>query len=147
VSDIKYYRLASKNITELRALLELYIHVFGDQKMPEDTSYLSKRIASENTLFFVAEQDGVILAGATAYILPSIYGDYDELYIYDMAVHADRQRQGIGSALLGYIKEYAKAHGVRYIYVQADTEDIHARNFYKKNGGIEEDVRHYDFEV
>ena len=147
MNDISYNKLGAGNIAELRSLLELYVKVFGDQHLPEDTTYLNELINAEQTFFFVAQREGHILGGATAYVLPSIYGAYNELYIYDMAVETEYQHQGIGSELLTYIKTYAKGMRVQTIYVQADAEDREARNFYLKNGGIEEDVRHYDFEL
>lgn len=114
---------------------------------PISDKYLQKLLDGEAVLFFVAKQGNTILGGATAYRLPSLYGERDELYMYDMAVDDTFQRIGIGSGLLGFIKEYCQNENIKDLYVQADTLDTHARNFYKKNGGVEIDVRHYDFSL
>lgn len=147
MDTLSFRKLEPRDASLLKDLLALYVAVSGDQTLPTDTSYLDRLIRHPATQFFVGLQHDRVVAGATAYTLPSIYGDFDELYIYDMAVNADLQQQGIGSGLLEYKKQYAKQHRVKTVFVQADTEDNHARNFYKKNGGVEEDVRHYDFEI
>lgn len=132
---------------ELQQLLQLYIDVFKDRSLPKDTDYLSAILQQVNTIFVAAELQGELVGGITAHILPSIYGKFKELYIYDMAVSEAYQRQGIGSQMLNFVKEYCKANGIIDLFVQADTVDTGARNFYKKNGGVEEDVRHYDFKI
>lgn len=132
---------------DLGKLLGLYTEVFGEPNQPNNTNYLGALLERDEVLFFAAYKSGALVGGLTAYLLPSIYGDYSELYIYDFAVSTTHQRQGMGSQLLDFLKEYSKKINVRNIFVQADAEDTHARDFYKKNGGIEEDVRHFDFKV
>jgi aminoglycoside 3-N-acetyltransferase I len=132
---------------ELQRLLQLYIDVFGDRSMPQEMDYLTAILQQDNTLFVAAYLNEELVGGITAHIQPSIYGKFNELYIYDMAVSQPHQRHGIGSQMLDFVKSYSKEHGIIDLFVQADTVDTEARNFYKKNGGVEEDVRHYDFKV
>jgi aminoglycoside 3-N-acetyltransferase I len=132
---------------DLQRLLELYIDVFGDRSMPKEMDYLAAILQQDNTLFFATFLNGELVGGITAHILPSIYGNFNELYIYDMAVTQSYQRHGIGSQMIDYVKAYSKDHGIIDMFVQADTVDTGARKFYKKNGGVEEDVRHYDFKI
>jgi aminoglycoside 3-N-acetyltransferase I len=132
---------------ELQHLLQLYVDVFGDRSMPKEIDYLASILQQENTLFVAAYLNNEIVGGITAHILPSIYGNFNELYIYDMAISQAHQRHGIGSKMLDFVKSYSKEHGIIDLFVQADAVDSGARNFYKKNGGVEEDVRHYDFKL
>jgi aminoglycoside 3-N-acetyltransferase I len=132
---------------DLQRLLRLYIDVFGDRSMPKTIDYLATILQQDNTLFVVAYLNSDLVGGITAHILPSIYGNSNELYIYDMAVSQQHQRHGIGSKMLDFVKSYSKDHGIIDLFVQANAVDTGARNFYKKNGGLEEDVRHYDFRI
>jgi aminoglycoside 3-N-acetyltransferase I len=147
MESIRYRKLDKNDIDAVRALLGVYVDVFKDQPMPDDMAFLEKRLRDDHIWFFVASKDDEVIGGLTAYVLPSIYGDRGEVYIYDMAIAEAYQRLGVGSGLLDHFKEYCASAGIKEFYLQADTEDIHAREFYKKNGGIEEDVRHYDFRV
>jgi aminoglycoside 3-N-acetyltransferase I len=88
-----------------------------------------------------------IIGGLTAYILASIHREDNEVYIYDLAIQQKYQRQGVGTALMTFFFDEMKVKNVKYIYVQADKVDEHAVNFYKKLGGNQEDVYHFDFEI
>lgn len=115
--------------------------------MPNDMNYLTAILQKDNTVFVAAYLNHELVGGLTAHVLPSIYGKFSELYIYDMAVSRAHQRHGIGSQMLEFVKSYCRENGIIDLFVQADTVDTGARNFYKKNGGVEEDVRHYDFKI
>jgi aminoglycoside 3-N-acetyltransferase I len=142
-----FRRLEPTDMPALRALRTLYADVFGEPMHQASDDYLQGLLNDKSIVFFVAQAADAIIGGATAYHLPSLYGQHDELYIYDMAIRDEHQRQGIGSGLLDCIKDYAAIHAVSTVFVQADAVDKHARDFYLKNGGAEEDVRHYDFTV
>ncbi|WP_374581606.1 N-acetyltransferase family protein [Frankia sp. CiP3] len=145
--DIYFRTLGSDDISALRQVGRLYLDVFDEEGPVLDDAYLRHLLEEGRALFFVAEAQGEVIGAVTAYMLPSVYGAYSEMYMYDMAVASAHQRQGIGGRLLTYIKQYCQAAQVKTLFVQADTPDTEARNFYRNNGGVEEDVRHYDFPI
>jgi aminoglycoside 3-N-acetyltransferase I len=69
-----------------------------------------------------------------------------EFYIYDLAVAAQHRRQGIATALIGYLREIAAQRGAWVIFVQADYGDDPAIALYEKIG-TREDVLHFDIRV
>ncbi|HEV2412763.1 MAG TPA: GNAT family N-acetyltransferase [Candidatus Saccharimonadales bacterium] len=147
MDELNIRKLEKGDEKDLVGLLKLYVEVFGDHDYPTDAGYLPALLENKAIMFVVAYSAGEVVGGLTAYVLPSIYGDYSDVYIFDMAVSTSHQRRGVGSQLLGFLKKYCRSIGVPDIFVQADAEDVHARDFYKKNGGAESDVRHYDFEL
>jgi aminoglycoside 3-N-acetyltransferase I len=68
------------------------------------------------------------------------------MYIYDLAVSADHQRQGVATALIEHLREIAATRGVWVVYVQADYGDEPAIALYQKLG-IREEVLHFDIRV
>src|ERR1700722_5940580 len=76
-----------------------------------------------------------VVGGLTAHALPMARAPEAELFIYDLAVRADRQRLGIGRALVLTTLDRAKAEGLRVAFVPADDEDTHAIAFYRAIGG------------
>jgi aminoglycoside 3-N-acetyltransferase I len=58
-----------------------------------------------------------------------------ELFIYDLAVRPDRQRRGVGRALVAAIRQMAAAEGITTSFVAAADEDTHALSFYRAIGG------------
>lgn len=55
-------------------------------------------------------------------------------YVECLAVEESRRRQGIGTALFGYIKEYALNCGCDCVRLGAAAENTQAINFYQKMG-------------
>ena len=147
MDDLSIRTLSHGDEHTLDLLLHLYISVFGEPGYPENTDHLSPLLQNESVLFVVALMSEKLVGGVTGYLLPSLYGGYHELYIYDMAVSIDFQHRGIGSRLLDYLKAYCKSAGVHEMYVQADAPDLEARQFYKKNDGTESDVFQYNFRI
>jgi aminoglycoside 3-N-acetyltransferase I len=60
-------------------------------------------------------------------------------------VRADRQRRGIGRALVLAILERAKREDLRVAFVPADDEDAHAIAFYRAIGGRASPVTLFTF--
>jgi aminoglycoside 3-N-acetyltransferase I len=69
-----------------------------------------------------------------------------ELFIYDLAVHADYQRRGIGRALVETLRVLGSAEGIDVTFVPADNEDDHALAFYEALGGEAAPVTIFTFE-
>jgi len=58
----------------------------------------------------------------------------DDAHLVLFAVQPKMQRQGIGSALLMWLEEVARAAGAQRIRVEARRESVAARSFYNEHG-------------
>ncbi|WP_414469703.1 GNAT family N-acetyltransferase [Methanobacterium sp. ACI-7] len=127
-------------------LIKIYENVFEMEpfQYPSD-SYLEKVLKNENTIFVVAKYEEEIIGGLTAHQLASTYFEANEVYVYDLAVHQDFQRKGIGTRLIEELKKICCNAGDKEIFLQADVGDNYAIDFYKKIGGVPEDVIHFSF--
>ena len=83
-----------------------------------------------------------LVGGVTAHTLPLTRSASAELFIYDIAVRADHQRQGIGRRLIAALRAAALAAGIAVVFVPAANEDEHACDFYRALGGEPEEVTH-----
>ncbi|MGZ7136398.1 MAG: GNAT family N-acetyltransferase [Methanobacterium sp.] len=145
-NKIKYLRLSVYNLVDLVKLIKLYENVFEMKPFQYPShEYLKKILKNENTIFVVAKYEEEIIAGLTAHQLPSTYFEANEVYVYDLAVHQDFQRKGIGTRLLVELKKISCNKGDKEIFLQADIEDGYAIEFYKEIGGIPENVIHFSF--
>ncbi|MCG7345977.1 GNAT family N-acetyltransferase [Sporosarcina sp. ACRSL] len=94
---------------------------------------------------FVASVDNKIVGGLTAYELEMYDQEGSSMYIYDLAVSKEYQRNGIGSMLIHKIIDFCKSKSIRDVFVQVDGDDQHAIQFYKKNGGEQSKTFHFSF--
>jgi len=91
----------------------------------------------------IADPDtNVIVVGppgaATAFGL-MYYAD-DDAHLLLFAVHRAQQRQGIGSALLQWLEDAARAAGASRIRVEARMDNAAARSFYNERGYHEGEI-------
>ena len=69
-------------------------------------------------------------------MLPLTRTEASELFVYDVAVRQDRQRRGVGRALLDRVLADGARAGIGELWVPADDEDVHALDFYRSTGGV-----------
>jgi aminoglycoside 3-N-acetyltransferase I len=145
-NKIKYLHLNVNNLEDILKLIKLYENVFKMETFVYPShSYLENILKNDNIIFVVAKYEEEIIGGLTAHILPSTYFESNEVYVYDLAVHHDFQRIGIGTRLIEELKNITCVKGDKEIFLQADIGDEYAIDFYKKIGGIPEDVIHFSF--
>jgi ribosomal protein S18 acetylase RimI-like enzyme len=85
-------------------------------------------IADRDTNVIVVGPPGAVAAFGVMY-----YAD-DDAHLLLFAVRRARQRQGVGTALLQWLEEAARAAGARRIRVEARRDNDAARSFYNEHG-------------
>jgi aminoglycoside 3-N-acetyltransferase I len=134
-------------VDEFELFIQL-IRVFEDVfemenfKLP-DSNHLKKLLQDEDFIVVAALSDHVVVGGLTAYTLHQYYSVKPLVYIYDLAVKTEYQRQGIGKQLINHLNNWCKNKGVEEVFVQADLVDDHAIDFYRSTGARSEDVVHF----
>ena len=146
--EITYKTLSKEDLPLLKELILIFAEVFEMEKfeLPND-EHLQNLLENDSIVFFVALHKNKVVGAVRTYILPSTYYASSEVYLYDVGVTPTFQRKGIGVKLIENIKEYSKNLGYQEIFVQADLEDTHAINFYKKTGGKAADVVHFTYQL
>jgi [ribosomal protein S18]-alanine N-acetyltransferase len=88
-------------------------------------------------------ETNVVVVGAqgavTAFGL--MYYAQEDAHLLLFAVLRENQRQGIGSALLLWLEEVARAAGAKRIRVEARRENEAARSFYNEHGYHEREIK------
>ena len=130
------------------AMFSMMVEVFeeGDPS-PLPTDYVRELLGRVDFWAVAALEDEEPIGGLTAHRLPMTRSKSSELFIYDIAVRADRQRRGVGRALVAHLVEEAKKAGIDNAFVPADDEDTHALDFYRALGGAPAKVTMFTFEV
>jgi aminoglycoside 3-N-acetyltransferase I len=150
MSPIDIRRLGHKDSLVLRKLNTLFGEVFSDRETyvaePPSESYLEGLLTKEHVIAVAALAGEEVVGGLVAYELEKFERARRELYIYDLAVALQHQRQGIATALIEHLRTIAAQRGVWVIYVQADYGDDPAIALYEKLG-LREEVLHFDIPV
>ncbi len=137
--DINAYRQCRDQIiTEINKLFSLEI-ILADQSHIKAIAELEKACFStpwsEKTLidamqngtkFFVAIKDGNVLG----YIGISVI--LDECYITNVAVFENYRKQGVASAILTYLMDFAKENRLSFISLEVRESNLNAISLYSK---------------
>ena len=126
-----------------RDLFTLLTEVFGETSKPLSDAYLDALLRRESFVAIAAIADGTVVGGLTAHILPMTRSECAEVFVYDVAVSAHYQRQGIGRELINALSRDVARNAE--IFVAADTEDSHALDFYRGLGGVAAPVTMFTF--
>jgi len=96
--------------------------IFGDDSRP---------------VFVAADEDGRVVGYAFCVIIDAasnVLNERRELYIDDLCADAECRRQGIGSRLFDFVKEYAKEIGCYHLTLNVWALNESAMAFYDRQG-------------
>jgi len=119
--------------------------VFGQGCESLRDDYLDRILAREDFWAIAASVDDLIVGGLTAHTLPMTSSTSSEIFIFDIAVRSDYQRQGVGRRLLIDLRRRAAAGGISVLFVSVDNTDTDALDFYRALGGAASPVTLYTF--
>jgi aminoglycoside 3-N-acetyltransferase I len=139
--------LGAKDTASMRAMLSMFGKAFAEAatytaQQPDD-AYLGRLLSSSTFVAVAALSGGEVIGGIAAYVLPKFEQARSELYIYDLAVDEAHRRQGVATAMIRELQDFAARQGAYVIFVQADPGDEPAIALYTKLG-VREDVLHFD---
>jgi aminoglycoside 3-N-acetyltransferase I len=145
---ITLQRLSKTDTAAFREMVLLFKDVFEMKSTAKLSDAYIKKLLAKPEFIALAVFDGTKIVGAlTAYEMPQYYGEYAEVYIYDMAVHTSHQRKGIGKKLIASLKGYCRANGIKTMFVEAHADDKHAVKFYLSTKGKAERVVHFNYNI
>lgn len=147
-NEIIIKKLGRLDITIFEELIEIFKE--SDQAHPEklvDQFSLNTMLHRNSFVVMVAMIDNVVVAGLTAFELPSYNLDESEIVIYSLAVLNNHKRLGIGKKLIESLKEYAKANGITSLLVATRISNPSAVEFYRSLGATEKMVPRFSYDL
>lgn len=112
---------------ERDALVTIFESGFND--LPEETDDLiTENTSREGRILWVAEKDGLVVGTVTS------VEENDIQWVTALAVHPDFQRQGIGAALLAWVKNIADKKGQSTVLLDVEIENEQALTVYERAG-------------
>lgn len=132
VMELEIKLLSSKDTDDFMDLIKVFGIVFEmDALKIPDNKHLKSLLEKSDFLAFVAKYNNKVIGGLTVYVLHRYVSTQPIAYIYDVGVMPNYQRNGIGKKLIAYLSQYCREKGIQEAYVEAETDDIQAVNFYR----------------
>jgi aminoglycoside 3-N-acetyltransferase I len=142
---MRFKRLGSGDRDLARELFIAMAEIFEEDCEALSDAYIDGLLAGKDFWAIAAWVDDQIIGGVTAHTLPMTRIASSEVFIYDIAVRRDHQRQGVGRQLMTELRECAAAVGIRVLFVPAENDDPHALDFYRALGGTPSQVTLFTF--
>ena len=139
-------RLAAGDRELARATFAMMAAVFDEPTRPLPDDYVDALLARADFWALAAVEGDEPLGGITAHVIPMTRSPSSELFVYDVAVREDRQRRGIGRAMLVELTALAARAEIESVFVAVADEDVHAMDFYRGVGGAESPVTMFSFD-
>lgn len=144
-ASIVIERLGADDVERARNVFAMMDRVFEADSDELTDSYLADLLGRRSFWALAAFDGDEAVGGITAHDIPMTRHERSELFIYDLAVRDDRQREGIGRRLLAELLADARTCGIDVVFVPADNDDLHALDFYEALGGRSAPVTMFDF--
>lgn len=145
MGGVSIRRLDAAEPHRARETFAMMAQVFDEEFVPPRIAYMERLLRRPDFWVFAALADDTVVGGVTAFSLPLTRAEQQELFLYDIAVHEDWRRKGIGRALVRTLLQAASAEGILEAFVLADDEDTHALDFYRAVGGSASPVTAFSF--
>lgn len=138
--------------SDLKAIRELNTAIFvrnaeyDDDMLPnfaltdEGKKYFEEAIVRSDGCFFVAEDNGRLIGYVNGGALELPYRKCRYFEIENLGVLPSEKRKGLGSKLLQFATEWAKANGFQKIYIESYARNEEALAFYRKHGYQDIDI-------
>lgn len=130
---MKIEKLNKGDVLHFRDLIEIFRHVFDTNETIPEEEHLSRLLSNPDFMVFVVKINGKVVGGLTIYVLHRYLSLRPIAYIYDVGIAPEYQGKGMGNALLAGACAYCKQHNFEEAYVEAESDDIDAVNFYRKS--------------
>ena len=104
-------------------------------------------LEDERTIFLVAFENGDPIGFVLAHHLPRRHDPPAKLLVYEVDVHEDHRRRGVGKALLAELARMARERGIPQGWVLTDDDNEAGMALYRSAGGRDpREVIEWEFE-
>ncbi|WP_298709807.1 GNAT family N-acetyltransferase [Chitinophaga sp.] len=142
---MRIIKATPERLDELAGLFDAYRqHYEQTPDVPAAYEFLSERLAQNDSVIFLAEDEGRILGFTQLYPVFSSIGMKRAWILNDLFVTPDARQQGAARALLARAKELGLDTGSRYLMLQTHFTNKKARALYESTGWkLDEEFGYY----
>lgn len=141
-------KLGIADTREFRSLVEIFKEVFELEIEIPSNEHLHTLLQKQDFFVVAVFLDGKVVGGLSIYVLHRYFSEKPIAYIYDVGISPNYQGKGIGKKLMEETCKLCQSMGFEEAYVEAESKDIDAVEFYKRTKYSNEmEARHFTYEL
>jgi aminoglycoside 3-N-acetyltransferase I len=141
-------KLGIEETREFRSLVEIFKEVFELEIEIPSNEHLYALLQKQDFFVVAVFLDGKVIGGLSIYVLHRYYSEKPIAYMYDVGISPNYQGKGIGKKLMEETCKLCQSMGFEEAYVEAESEDINAVEFYRRTKySSEMEARHFTYEL
>lgn len=129
-------------------IIPLYIKDYDETKGEEPMRWF-ERFNTSNWVLFLAREGSIPVGGATvAFHTPEVHmlrGREDISVLWDIRVHPDHRRSGVGKALFIEAVKWSKERNCKYLKVETQNVNVTACRFYVRQGCLLGEINRFAY--
>lgn len=138
-------RASEIDVEQLTDLVEQYRGFYGQEPNPRTQQFLRDRVTTNESIVFVAEEEGQLVGFAQCYPTYSTVALSEIWLLNDVFVLPDFRRRHIAEQLMTETEEAAKNAGAARIWLRTSLLNSPAQALYEGRGWVPDDVfKRYD---
>lgn len=132
--------LAIRRLTEIDGTLAMHLNTLFDEGVTWNVDQGKVFLRDSNNCFLLASWNGRPCGFVTAYRLQRFDRRRAEVLLYEIGVHEDYRKRGIGSALIEETRRWAAEVGAEEVWVLTNRSNLPATAMYRLTGGEEDEA-------
>lgn len=143
---MKIRKARLNDVAQLAPLFDAYRRFYQQpQDLEAATDFLHKRLNQQESVIFVAEDDGGLMGFTQLY--PSFSSvSLQRLWILnDLYVEGHFRQAGVASALMNQARDWAISTGAKGIILETDWDNVQAQALYRKLGYEQQNSTYHYF--
>src|SRR4051812_8668432 len=126
---LRVQRLEANDLDLARATFACMAEVFEEDHTRLSDDYLTRLLERPEFWALAVLVDESVVGGLTAHTLQMTTTERAEVFLYDIAIDPQQQRNGHGRRLVDDLLRRMREQGIDTMFVPADDDDTHALDF------------------
>jgi GNAT superfamily N-acetyltransferase len=128
-------RAGKEDIEALAVLFDLYrVWYHQPSDIAAAKTFLRQRMEKEESVIFIAEQEGTLVGFTQLYPIFSSVGLQKAWLLNDLYVHAAARNKGVAVQLLQAARQHGLQTNAKWLLLQTGNDNFPAQSVYEKNG-------------
>ena len=116
-----------------------------ESRLTSSPGHMRRLLVKDENYFYVVTEGHRPIGFLVAHRFPRVDEDSEMIYLYEIGVHPEYRRMGVGSALVNALKQDCRNRNIKKIWVGTGVDNVAARRLFESTGATLEGERYVEY--